>query len=92
MRWRFGVQALRDAEFLHVDDAADALVFLMTHYSSENHVNVGSGTDLTIFELVKTIADVVNFKGEIKKDTEQTRWYAPQIDGRRSIASHGLEA
>ena len=58
-------------EFLHVDDAADALVFLMTHYSSESHVNVGSGTDLTIFDLAKTIADVVNFKGEIKKDTSK---------------------
>ena len=35
-------------EFLHVDDAADALVHLMTHYSGESHVNVGCGSDLTI--------------------------------------------
>ncbi len=58
-------------EFLHVDDAANALVHLMTHYSDEQHVNVGSGTDLTILKLTQTIADVVGFKGEIVKDTSK---------------------
>jgi GDP-L-fucose synthase len=55
-------------EFLHVDDAADALVHLMTHYSGEEHVNVGSGSDLTILELAKLIARVVGFTGEISTD------------------------
>ena len=55
-------------EFLHVDDAADALVHLMTHYSGEAHVNVGVGSDLTILELAKLIADVVGFTGEIVTD------------------------
>jgi len=58
-------------EFLHVDDAADALVFLMKHYSGESHVNVGSGTDLTIWELTRIIAKVVGFEGEIRKDTSK---------------------
>jgi GDP-L-fucose synthase len=55
-------------EFLHVDDAADALVHLMTHYSGATHVNVGVGSDLTILELAKLIAGVVGFTGEIVTD------------------------
>ena len=55
-------------EFLHVDDAADALVHLMTHYSGEEHVNVGCGSDLTIFELASLIARVVGFTGQISTD------------------------
>ena len=55
-------------EFLHVDDAADALVRLMTHYSAESHVNVGSGSDVSILELAKLIARVVGFSGEVITD------------------------
>ena len=55
-------------EFLHVDDAADALVHLMTHYSGEEHVNVGCGSDLSIFELASLIARVVGFTGQISTD------------------------
>ena len=58
-------------EFLHVDDAADALVHLMRHYSSPDHVNVGLGQDLPIAELARMIADVVGFKGEIICDTSK---------------------
>jgi GDP-L-fucose synthase len=52
-------------EFLHVDDMADACVYLLQHYSGDQHVNVGSGSDVTIYELAKLIADVVGFKGSI---------------------------
>ncbi|TIT73052.1 MAG: NAD-dependent epimerase/dehydratase family protein, partial [Mesorhizobium sp.] len=45
-------------EFLHVDDAADALVWLLKHYSGDGHVNVGSGEDVTIAELARTIVSV----------------------------------
>ena len=55
-------------EFLHVDDAADALVYLMTHYSGSSHINVGVGRDLTIIELAKLIAEVVGFSGQIVTD------------------------
>ena len=48
-------------EFLHVDDAADALVRLMTHYSGESHVNVGSGSEVSILELAELVARVVGF-------------------------------
>lgn len=55
-------------EFLHVDDAADAFVHLMTHYSGDTHVNVGFGSDVTILELANLIARVVGFTGRIVLD------------------------
>ena len=56
-------------EFLYVDDCADALVHLLTHYSGEQHVNIGTGQDVTIRELAETIAGVVGFIGEFRYDT-----------------------
>jgi GDP-L-fucose synthase len=55
-------------EFLHADDCADALVFLLKNYSGHEHVNVGSGEDITILELTKLVCEVVGFKGEIVHD------------------------
>lgn len=46
-------------EFMHVDDLADACLFLMRHYESEEHINVGTGIDLTIRELAELVRDVV---------------------------------
>jgi GDP-L-fucose synthase len=47
-------------EFLHVDDLADACVFLMQHYEEERHINVGTGEDLTIRELAEMVRDIVH--------------------------------
>jgi GDP-L-fucose synthase len=47
-------------EFLHVDDLADACLFLMKNYSDAEHVNVGTGTDITIKELAETVRDIVH--------------------------------
>lgn len=55
-------------EFLHVDDLADASVFLMENYSDEQIVNVGWGQDLTIAELAARIQEIVGFKGTIAFD------------------------
>ncbi|MBK8907422.1 MAG: GDP-L-fucose synthase [Rhodospirillales bacterium] len=55
-------------EFLHVDDCADALVHLMRVYSDAEHVNIGSGEDVTILELARLVADVVGFTGDIVTD------------------------
>jgi GDP-L-fucose synthase len=55
-------------EFLHVDDAADALVHIMTHYSADEHINVGCGSDVTIIELASLVAEVVGFDGGIATD------------------------
>jgi GDP-L-fucose synthase len=51
-------------EFLHVDDLADALVFLAKTYSGEEIVNVGSGEEISIGDLALMVADVVGFRGE----------------------------
>ena len=56
-------------EFLYVDDAADALVSLLKTYSGESHVNVGSGQDITIAELARTVASIVGGDVEITFDT-----------------------
>jgi GDP-L-fucose synthase len=58
-------------EFLHVDDAADALVHLMRTYSGEMHINVGSGKDISIFELTELINNIVGYTGKITKDTSK---------------------
>jgi GDP-L-fucose synthase len=55
-------------EFLHVDDCADALVFLLQGYSDALHVNVGSGEDISILELTRLVAGVVGFEGAIAQD------------------------
>ncbi len=55
-------------EFMHVDDLADACVFLMKYYSEDHHINVGSSHDITIHELTHKVADAVGFKGKIVKD------------------------
>lgn len=55
-------------EFLYADDLAQACVFLMNKYDSPEIVNVGTGTDITILELARLIADVVGYEGEITCD------------------------
>lgn len=52
-------------EFLHVDDCANALVFLLKNYDEYEHVNIGCGDDLSIANLVQIICKIVGFKGEI---------------------------
>ena len=55
-------------EFLHVDDLADACIFLLMHYSDEGHINVGSGSDLSILDLAKLICRIVGYAGAIEHD------------------------
>jgi len=56
-------------EFMHVDDMADASVFLMNAYSEFEHINVGVGHDLSILELAQLVADVVGYGGAIRTDS-----------------------
>lgn len=58
-------------EFLHVDDLADAAVFLMNNYSESEIVNIGTGEDLSIKELAETIQTVIGFEGNIIWDMEK---------------------
>ncbi len=55
-------------EFLYVDDCADALIHLMLHYNGAMHVNVGTGEDISILELVQLIKEIVGYRGDIEKD------------------------
>jgi GDP-L-fucose synthase len=55
-------------EFLHVDDLADAALFLIENYSDRLHVNVGTGTDVSILELAEMIAEVVGYRGRFELD------------------------
>jgi len=55
-------------EFLHVDDLADSLLFLMNNYNGDQFVNVGVGKDISILELAQLIKDIVGFEGEIVND------------------------
>lgn len=58
-------------EFLHVDDLADACLFLMQHYNDEDIINVGTGKDISIRELAELIAEITGFSGEIVFDTSK---------------------
>ena len=58
-------------EFLHVDDLADACVFLMEHYSDDTHINVGTGVDCSIRELAEKIRDIVHPEARLVFDTSK---------------------
>jgi GDP-L-fucose synthase len=58
-------------EFLHVDDLADACVFLMERYDGAQHINVGTGEDLSVRELAETIRDIVHPRATLRFDTSK---------------------
>ncbi len=84
-------------EFLHVDDLAQALVFLMNEYSDEPIVNVGSGIEISIAGLVEMISRVVGFQGTIRFEREEMDGTPRKLlDNRRLFEmgwkpSHALE-
>lgn len=58
-------------EFLHVDDMASACVFLMKNYNADEHINIGTGEDITVRELAELIRNLVGFGGTIRFDPSQ---------------------
>ena len=56
-------------EFLHVDDLAEACMYLMQHYNEKGLVNIGTGVDISILELARMVKEIVGFKGDIILDT-----------------------
>lgn len=58
-------------EFLHVNDLAQASLFLMQNYDGEQHVNVGTGVDVTIKELAETVKEMIGFTGQLVFNTEK---------------------
>lgn len=85
-------------EFLHADDCADALVFLLKQYSGGEHVNVGSGEDLSILELTQLVCSIVGFEGRIVHDlskpdgTPRKLMSADKLRGMGWVPRIGLEA
>lgn len=58
-------------EFMHVDDLADALLFLLRNFSESDHINVGTGQEVTIAQVAQAIADTVGFTGKLVFDTSR---------------------
>lgn len=58
-------------EFLHVDDMADACVFVMNHWNEPGFLNIGTGSDISIGDLAKLISHIVGFTGELRFDTSK---------------------
>ncbi|MEO5493529.1 MAG: GDP-L-fucose synthase [Sphingomonas sp.] len=89
-------------EFLHVDDLADACIFLLKNFSDAGHVNIGFGSDISIDALAAVVSAVVGFEGKILNDSSQpdgtpqklmdsgrltAMGWTPQIDLRAGIAA-----
>lgn len=55
-------------EFIHVDDAAEAILFMMHHVETPEPINLGTGTDISIFDLANLVAEIVVYTGKIKWD------------------------
>jgi GDP-L-fucose synthase len=76
-------------EFLHVDDCADALVYLMQHYSDADPVNVGAGSDINILELTGLMAGIIGFKGNILTDPSKPDGTPARLMSMEKIAALG---
>ena len=76
-------------EFLHADDCADGLVFLMKHYSEAEHMNLGSGTDIRIDDLARMVMDVVGLEGDLRKDTSKPDGTPKKLMDNSRIAALG---
>ena len=74
-------------EFLFVDDLADALIFLMKNYNKNDHINVGSGNEVSIVNLAKIIAKVIGFKGKFIFDS-----FKPDGTPRKFISSKKINS
>ncbi|KAH9537982.1 hypothetical protein CY35_16G081000 [Sphagnum magellanicum] len=79
-------------EFLHVDDLADATIFLLQNYSGIPHVNMGSGSEVTIKELAEMVKEVVGFQGELKWDLSKPDGTPRKLIDSSKLAELGWEA
>ncbi len=79
-------------EFLYVDDCADAIVFLLQHYSSDEFINVGTGKEISIHEFAKTIADVIGYDGEFVLDTSKPDGMPRKVMDVSRLSALGWEA
>ncbi len=79
-------------EFIHVDDLADAVLFLAQGYSGEEPVNIGTGEEITVRDLAGLIAEVVGFTGQIAQDPSQPDGTPRKLLDSSRLASLGWRA
>ena len=79
-------------EFLFVDDLADACAFILEHYSDEQHVNVGSGEELTIAQFAKLVAEIVGYQGQLVFDTSRPDGVPRKLLDSGKLAAMGWRA
>ena len=79
-------------EFLFVDDLSEALVFLMKNYNEKEHINIGSGIEVSILNLAKTIAKVIGFKGKFIFDTSKPDGTSRKFINSKKINSLGWKS
>ncbi|WP_428249628.1 GDP-L-fucose synthase [Ferrovibrio sp.] len=78
-------------EFLYVDDLADGLVFLLRHYSGEEHVNIGTGSDVTIRELAEMLARISGWQGRLVFDRSRPDGAPQKLMDNSRIAAMGWQ-
>ena len=79
-------------EFLYADDLADALVFLMKTYSGDQHVNVGTGQEISILELAHLLKKVVGYEGELTFDSSKPDGMMRKVMNVERLAKMGWRA
>ncbi|MEL6122776.1 MAG: GDP-L-fucose synthase, partial [Bacteroidota bacterium] len=76
-------------EFMHVDDLADALYFMMLHYNEKQFLNIGSGEEVSILELANLIKEIVGFEGEIVHDLSKPDGTPRKLMDGNLLSEHG---
>jgi GDP-L-fucose synthase len=79
-------------EFIYTDDMADACIFLMDHYSSSEPINIGSGSEISIFELSKMVKKIVGYEGTIICDPTLPDGMKRRMVDNRKISALGWQA
>jgi GDP-L-fucose synthase len=79
-------------EFLHVDDLADALVFLLKNYDDAEHINIGTGEEISIADLARLIARVVGFEGRIDFATDKPDGTPRKVSDVQRLKDNGWQA
>jgi GDP-L-fucose synthase len=79
-------------ELMFVDDAADAIVFVLERYSAAEPINIGMGVDVSIRELAERVAAVVGYKGELEFDASKPDGAPRRLLDNRRLATLGGRA
>ena len=79
-------------EFLHVDDCAAGIIFLLKNYSGEQHINLGTGQDITVRDLAETICTVAGFNGQLVFDTSKPDGTPRKLMNTKKINDMGWHA